>query len=169
MGIALFIFVIQIAYVSIATLRLIIMMKGGRKLASLISFAEVFIYILGLSTVLQHMDSWYNLVTYCVGFAIGVYTGSLIEEKMAMGYIMVQVTTRREDSNMAQQLRDEGFGVTAWLAEGLSGERLVLNVLTKRNRQRDLVQKVQEIDPQAFVISFEPKTFVGGFWVKRVH
>lgn len=88
---------------------------------------------------------------------------------MAMGYIMVQVTTRREDSNMAQQLRDEGFGVTAWLAEGLSGERLVLNVLTKRNRQRDLVQKVQEIDPQAFVISFEPKTFVGGFWVKRVH
>lgn len=169
MGIIVFILVVQIAYVSVSTLRLIIMMKGGRKLASFISFAEVFIYILGLATVLDHMDSWYNLVIYCLGFAIGVYTGSLIEEKMAMGYIMVQVTTRRDDSDMARQLRDEGFGVTAWLAEGLSGERLVLNVLTKRNRQRTLLEKVQEIDPQAFVISFEPKTFVGGFWVKRVH
>jgi uncharacterized protein YebE (UPF0316 family) len=168
LGIVLFILVVQIAYVSISTLRLIIMMKGNRNLASLISFVEVFIYILGLSAVLANMDTWYNLVVYCLGFAIGVYTGSLIEEKMAMGYIMVQVTTRRDDSDMAPKLRKEGFGVTAWSAEGLTGERLVLNVLTKRNRQRELLQKVQEIDPQAFVISFEPKTFVGGFWVKRV-
>lgn len=169
MGIVWFILVIQITYVSISTLRLIIMMKGNRNLAALISFVEVFIYILGLSAVLNHMDTWYNLVVYSLGFAIGIYTGSLIEEKMAMGYIMIQVTTRREDSDMAQVLRDAGFGVTAWLAEGLTGDRLVLNVLTKRNRQRELLQRIQNIDPQAFVISFEPKTFVGGFWVKRVH
>ena len=168
MGIVVFILIVQIAYVSISTLRLIIMMKGNRNLASLISFAEVFIYILGLSAVLDNMDTWYNFFVYCLGFAIGVYTGALIEEKMAMGYVMVQVTTKREDSNMAQKLRDEGFGVTAWLAEGLTGDRLMLNVLTKRNRQRELLKNIQEIDPQAFVISYEPKTFVGGFWVKRV-
>lgn len=168
LGIVIFILLVQIAYVSISTLRLIIMMKGNRTLASLMSFVEVFVYILGLSTVLANMDTWYNFAVYCLGFAIGVYTGSLIEEKMAMGYVTVQVTTKREDTDMPQQLRDEGFGVTTWMAEGLTGERLVLNVLTKRNRQRDLVRKIQQIDPQAFVISFEPKTFVGGFWVKRV-
>lgn len=168
MSIVLFILFIQIAYVSIATLRLIIMMKGNRNLASIISFAEVFIYIVGLSTVLAHMDTWYNLVVYCFGFAVGVYTGSLIEEKMAMGYIMVRVITRGEKSDMPQQLRDRGFGVTTWLAEGLSGERLMLDVLTKRSRQRELLQEVQHIDPQAFIVSLEPKMFVGGFWIKRV-
>ncbi|WP_206093802.1 DUF2179 domain-containing protein [Paludifilum halophilum] len=167
MGVLLFIFFIQIAYVTVSTLRLIMMMKGNAKLASIISFGEVFIYMLGLATVLENMDSWYNLVIYCFGFALGVYTGSLIEERLAMGYVTVQVITRKEDSDMPQQLRNFGFGVTSWLGEGLSGERLVLMVLTKRKRQKELVSRVKEIDPHAFVVSSEPKTFVGGFWLGR--
>ncbi|MDR6226312.1 DUF2179 domain-containing protein [Desmospora profundinema] len=167
MGVLIFIFFIQIAYVTTSTLRLIVMMKGNAKLASLISFGEVFIYMLGLATVLDNMDHWYNLVVYCLGFALGVYTGSLIEEKMAMGYVTVQVITRKEDSDMPQQLRNAGFGVTSWLGEGLSGERLVLMVLTKRRRQAELLRKVKEIDSQAFVVSSEPKTFIGGFWIRR--
>ncbi|MBD1373586.1 DUF2179 domain-containing protein [Hazenella sp. IB182357] len=168
MKILLFIFAINIAYVSISTIRLIIMMKGNRTAASLVSFFEVFIYIMGLSVVLNHIDNWVNVVTYCLGFAIGVFTGSLIEEKLALGYLTVQVITKNELSDMPQQLRDAGFGVTAWLGEGLSGQRLVLSVLTKRNRQRELVEQVQAIDPQAFIVSHEPKAFVGGFWVRRV-
>ncbi|PTM57732.1 DUF2179 domain-containing protein [Desmospora activa] len=167
MGVLLFIFFIQIAYVTTSTLRLIVMMKGNAKLASIISFGEVFIYLLGLATVLDNIDNWLNVVVYCFGFALGVYTGSLIEEKMAMGYVTVQVITRKEDSDMPQQLRNAGFGVTSWLGEGLSGERLVLMVLTKRRRQAELVNKIKEIDSQAFVVSSEPKTFIGGFWVRR--
>ncbi|QKI83670.1 Uncharacterized protein YebE, UPF0316 family [Kroppenstedtia eburnea] len=166
-GVLIFIFLVQIAYVTISTIRLIVMMKGNAKLASMISFCEVFIYMLGLATVLQHMDAWYNLVVYCLGFAMGVYTGSMIEEKMAMGYVTVQVITRKEDSDLPGNLRKAGFGVTSWLGEGLSGERLVLLVLTKRRRQKELVDFVKGMDPQAFMISHEPKTFHGGFWVRR--
>ncbi|SFS43066.1 DUF2179 domain-containing protein [Marininema halotolerans] len=168
MGVLVFIFFIQIAYVTLSTIRLIVMMKGNAKLASLVSFVEIFIYMLGLATVLDNIDAWYNLVTYCLGFALGVYTGSIIEEKLAMGYVTVQVITRKEDSDMPQQLRNAGFGVTSWVGEGLSGERLVLMVLTKRRRQKALVEKVKEIDSQAFVVSSEPKTFIGGFWLRRV-
>ncbi|QKG85894.1 DUF2179 domain-containing protein [Kroppenstedtia pulmonis] len=150
-----------------STIRLIVMMKGNARLASVISFFEVFVYTLGLATVLNHMDTWYNLVVYCLGFALGVYTGSLIEERLAMGYVTVQVITRKEESDMPVQLRHAGFGVTSWVGEGLNGERLVLMVLTKRKRQKELVNKVKEIDNQAFVVSSEPKTFVGGFWLKR--
>ncbi|WP_380702460.1 DUF2179 domain-containing protein [Salinithrix halophila] len=168
MGVVLFILFVQIAYVTISTIRLIVMMKGNAKLASVVSFGEVFIYMLGLATVLENIDVWYNLVVYCFGFALGVYTGSLIEEKMAMGYVTVQVITRKEDTDMPQQLRNAGFGVTSWVGEGLSGERLVLMVLTKRKRQKELVDKVKQVDSQAFVVSSEPKTFIGGFWMRRV-
>ncbi|MFC4076010.1 DUF2179 domain-containing protein [Salinithrix halophila] len=167
-GVVLFILFVQIAYVTISTIRLIVMMKGNAKLASVVSFGEVFIYMLGLATVLENIDVWYNLVVYCFGFALGVYTGSLIEEKMAMGYVTVQVITRKEDTDMPQQLRNAGFGVTSWVGEGLSGERLVLMVLTKRKRQKELVDKVKQVDSQAFVVSSEPKTFIGGFWMRRV-
>ncbi|WP_258839971.1 DUF2179 domain-containing protein [Mechercharimyces sp. CAU 1602] len=165
--ILLFIFVINIAYVTISTVRLILMMKGYRTVASAVSFAEVFVYISGLSVVLDHMDSILNVIVYCLGFAIGVYTGSLVEEKLAMGYVTVQVITRQETSDMPNQLRDAGFGVTSWYGEGLTGQRLVLSVLTKRNRQKELVEHVHGIDPHAFIVSMEPKTFVGGFWVRR--
>ncbi|SMO82682.1 DUF2179 domain-containing protein [Melghirimyces algeriensis] len=166
-GVLLFIFFVQIAYVTLSTVRLIMMMKGNARLAALISFCEVFIYMLGLATVLEHIDAWYNLVIYCLGFALGVYTGSIVEEKMAMGYVTVQVITRKEDSNMPEELRNAGFGVTSWLGEGLTGERLVLMVLTRRKKQKELMRRVKEMDPQAFLVSYEPKTFHGGFWVRR--
>ncbi|MDA8353731.1 MAG: DUF2179 domain-containing protein [Firmicutes bacterium] len=163
----LFIFFVQIAYVTLSTVRLIVLMKGHAKLAAAVSFFEVFIYMLGLATVLEHIDVWYNLVIYCLGFALGIYTGSLLEEKMAMGYVTVQVITRKEDSNIPSQLREAGFGVTSWVGEGLTGERLVLTVLTRRRRQKELVNYVKELDPNAFLVSYEPKTFLGGFWVRR--
>ncbi|PTX59137.1 uncharacterized protein YebE (UPF0316 family) [Melghirimyces profundicolus] len=167
LGILLFIFFVQIAYVTVSTIRLIVMMKGNARLAAVISFCEVFIYMLGLAVVLENIDAWYNLIVYCLGFALGVYTGSLVEEKMAIGYVTVQVITRKEDSNLPEQLRNDGFGVTSWIGEGLTGERLVLMVLTKRKRQKELISRVKEIDPQAFMVSHEPKTFNGGFWVRR--
>lgn len=169
MGVLIFILLIQIVYVTINTLRLIVMMRGRRGIASLVSFFEVFVYMLGLATVLNHMDAWYNFVIYCLGFAIGVYTGSLVEEKIALGFVTVQVITVGTNTEMAQKLREDGFGVTTWIGQGLSGERLVMNILTKRSRQRELINKVRAMDPKAFITSLEPKALVGGFLVNRVH
>ena len=51
----------------------------------------------------------------------------------------------------------------------LNGERLVLEILLTRKAERHLQNKVLEIDPKAFMVSYDPKYIHGGFWSKRVH
>lgn len=157
---------INVVYVSIFTLRLILMIKGRRAVASLLAMLEVFVYLLGLNLVLQNLDNPFNMAAYCLGFGLGVYTGSRIEEYLALGYIVVQVIVNSLETDLAVKLREKGYGVTSWPADGKDGKRLVLQVLVKRKNERRLLDTLSKLSPNAFIISHEPKYFRGGFWVR---
>src|SRR4051794_9991160 len=89
--IALSILGINIAYVSIFTMRLILVIKGRRGAASMFAMIEVFIYLAGLQLVLKNLSSPIHMAAYCIGFGLGVYLGSRIEERLALGCSVVQV------------------------------------------------------------------------------
>ncbi|WP_043930234.1 DUF2179 domain-containing protein [Bacillus sp. EB01] len=162
------IIVINVVYVSLFTVRLMFVMKGQKVLASLLSVVEVFVYLIGLNIVLENIDKTYNLVAYCLGWGSGVYLGSKIEEWLALGYITVQIIINKEEMNVPTILRDKGFGVTSWVADGRDGNRIVMQVLAKRSNEKKLMDTIHKIAPSAFVISYEPRYFKGGFWTKRL-
>ena len=89
--------------------RLILMIKGRRGIASLLAMLEVFVYLLGLNLVLQNLDNPFNMAAYCLGFGLGVYAGSRIEEYLALGYIVVQVIVNSVETNLAMNLREKGM------------------------------------------------------------
>lgn len=168
MKIVLIILGIQIVYVSFFTIRMILTLKRQIYLASVLSAFEVFIYMSGLALVLDNLDNPINLIAYCIGYALGVLVGTRIEEKMALGYVVMQIIVNCEDVNLANTLREKGYGVTSWLGEGRDGNRFVLEVLTKRKNEESLFNLVESINKSAFIISYEPRTFKGGFWVKKL-
>jgi len=162
------ILVINIVYVSLSTIRMILTLKGRRYIAAFVSMFEVVIYVVGLGLVLDTLDQIQNLVAYAVGFGTGVVVGSMIEEKLALGYITVNVVSSNPDFNFTQRIRQKGYGVTSWPAYGMDGDRLAMQILTPRKYEQNLYQVIKEIDPKAFIISYEPKQIYGGFWVKQV-
>ncbi|MCH1624687.1 DUF2179 domain-containing protein [Fredinandcohnia quinoae] len=164
----LIILVINIVYVSFFTIRMILTMKGQRYLAAFISTIEVVIYVIGLGLVLDNLDQIQNLIAYALGYGLGVIVGMKIEEKLALGYITVNVITKEYDKDLPRLLREKGYGVTTWLAQGREGDRQSMQILTPRKYELRLYQTIQEIDPKAFIIAYEPKTIHGGFWVKSV-
>ncbi|MPN23924.1 hypothetical protein SDC9_171317 [bioreactor metagenome] len=168
MTLALSIIGINIVYVSLNTLRTILVIKGQRLLAAMLSIVEVGIYLLGLTIVLQNLTSLLNIAAYCAGFGAGVYIGSCLEQRLALGYVNVQVIVNSTDCNLPSLLREEGYGVTSWQAQGRDGDRLVLQVLAKRSNEKSLLAFLQSVSPNAFIISYEPKNFVGGFWTKHI-
>ena len=168
MGLILIIIGINVVYVSIYTLRIIFVIKGQRILASILSVGEVFVYMTGLGIVLKNLDNPWNLAAYCLGFGLGVYIGSRIEEYLALGYVTVQVTVDCVEIELPSKLREYGYGVTSWLADGKDGSRLMMQVLAKRCNERKLFDILDKLCPRAFVISFEPKNFKGGFWINRM-
>lgn len=144
------------------------MIKGLRAHAASLSIVEVFVFIMGLSIILNNLDSPWKIAAYCLGYAMGVFLGSVIEEKMALGYITAEVIVDSLNSTFPEELRNHGFGVTCWSAQGRDGQRLVMRVLAKRNRQKELLKIIDNFCPSAFVLFDEPKYFRGGFWTKRI-
>ncbi|MCL6571054.1 MAG: DUF5698 domain-containing protein [Bacillus sp. (in: Bacteria)] len=164
----LIILIINIVYVSFFTMRMILTLKGQRYLAAALSTVEVVVYVLGLDLVLNNLNEIQNLIAYAVGYGIGVMVGMKIEEKLAIGYITVNVITKEYDKDLPKVLREKGYGVTNWAANGLEGNRMALQILTPRKFELKLYATIKELDPKAFIIAYEPKSIHGGFWVKSV-
>lgn len=162
------IFIINFSYITLNTIRFMLTMKGYRVIAPMLSVIEIVIYVMGLSMVINSLDNPWNLAAYALGYGIGIGVGIKIEDWLALGYTMMTVMTSEPDSPMPTVLRDAGYGVTILNARGRDGERLMLNVLSTRKSERDLLNKVLEVDEKAFVVSSDPKYIQGGFWSKRI-
>lgn len=162
------ILIINIVYVSLSTIRMILTLKGRKYIAAFVSMFEIVIYVVGLGLVLDNLEQIQNLIAYAVGFGTGVVVGSKIEEKLALGYITVNVISSNPDLNFTQKIRAKGYGVTSWPAYGMDGDRLAMQILTPRKYELNLYEVIKGIDPKAFIISYEPKQIYGGFWVKQV-
>lgn len=164
----LLIFVINVAYISLNTIRFMLTMKSYRLAASLVSMVEVTIYVVGLGLVLDSLDNYLNLAVYALGYGVGIALGIKIEEFLALGYIMVTAIVPDVQTKMPEELRLLGYGVTTSLAFGREGDRMVLEILTPRKTERKLYKQISEIEPKSFIISYEPKYINGGFWTRKL-
>lgn len=162
------IFCINVSYVTLNTLRMMLTMKGYQTVAPFIAMIEVTIYVVGLGLVLDNLDNFANIIVYALGFGAGIFTGMKIENYLALGYILVTTIVPENGYEIANQLRDYGYGVTTTQAYGREGDRYVLEILTPRSNERDLYVKIHEIESKAFIISYEPRYINGGFWTKKI-
>jgi uncharacterized protein YebE (UPF0316 family) len=87
---------------------------------------------------------------YAGGFATGNYIGLLVEEKMAIGIVKIQIITSRDASNLIVNLTEAGFGITYHTAQGATENVSIIYSIINRNE----IQKVEEIvkttNPKAF-------------------
>ncbi len=163
------IFLINLIYITLNTLRVILTMRGYRKVAPVIAVIEVTIYTVGLSIVMQYLSNPIYLIAYALGFGVGIYTGMMIEDRLALGYSVIQIITDSLDHSLAESLRSLGYGVTIERGYGRDGERLILTVLSPRTTERQLYKAIDQLSPSAFYYSSEAKYIQGGFLSKKVN
>lgn len=158
-----FIFFARVVDMSLATMRMILIFRGRRIEGAALGFIEVSIYITALSKIVGSINNLGNLLAYSSGFAAGTLVGSLIEEKLALGLLTVHVFPfPKHQGQMLEELRNAGFGVTAIRAEGLIGERTILETFIRRREWRKLTEIVRRIDPETFVAALDTKVTLGG-------
>lgn len=158
------IFLAKIAHVSLATLRIINLTRGLSKIAAVIGFFEVLIYLAALSMVLSNIDQWQNIIVYGLGFAAGNLVGSMIEEKIAVGFVNAQVITMRNCGTLEGTLRDSGYGVTATPCYGREGPHSSLQVLLKRRELPRFIKTIKQCDPDAVITVFDTRKIMGGYF-----
>ena len=157
-----FIFTARVLDVSMATTRMILVVKGQKYQAAAVGFFEAIIFVLALQKVFQTLDNPLNLIVYGLGFSAGNIVGIYIEEKMAMGYITVQVITMVEPLELTGKLRSEGFGVTVIEGQGRQGTRHILQIMLSRKSLGKLRKMVDDWDAKAFIVIMDTRTTKGG-------
>lgn len=163
----LFIFFARICDVSLATMRMLMVVRGQRLYAAMIGFFEAVIYILALDLIFDNLSNPANLFVYAAGFATGNYVGSLLEEKVAVGTLTVQVITMKSPLELTEKLRSEGYGVTVIAGLGREGTRYILQIILPRKRVPSLRKAIDEWDSYAFWTVFDARYTKGGVFIAR--
>ena len=162
---ALFIFLARILDVSMGTMRTILLVKGNRKIAAVLGFFEVMIFLLVLGNVVGNINKPILIIAYCSGFAFGNIIGGKLEEKLSIGKVSAEVTLKGNNQEVIQALRDEGFGVTIFEGMGLEGKSYMLNVILERKQIKKFRHIISSIDPNAFITISDIRTSAGGYFV----
>ena len=168
---ALIICLLRMTDVSMSMMRMILAVRGHRVIAAAIGFAEVLVWLIAVSTALEHLNSALHLVGYAGGFAIGNYVGVWLEGRFALGINVVHAVIRRLDDSTgtpramvaAERLRGDGFAVTDLEGRGLHSSVDILNVVVPRRNVPKVVSIIREQDPEAFMSVEEVRSVQGGY------
>lgn len=166
---ALIIFVAQLIYVPVFTLRTIMMVKGMKEKAAVLGMLEGIIYVVALGIVFSDLSNYLNMVAYALGFGIGLYIGQIIEQKLAIGYVSIEVNIMNRNEELTAHLRSEGFSVSTSEVEGMNqARRYRLDCTARRDREQEFIKIVSSHEPSAFIVSYEPRSFKGGYITKAM-
>jgi uncharacterized protein YebE (UPF0316 family) len=144
------IFCARICDVTIGTLRIIFVSKGHKRIAPILGFFEVFIWVIAISQIMSNLNNFACYFGYAAGFATGNYIGMLVEERIAVGKIFIRIITSANGLSLVKSLNSNGFGATTVKAEGSRGEVNIIYSVINRKRLEEIQKILLDFDPKLF-------------------
>ena len=157
------IFLLRVVGVTLATLRVLITLRGHKVPAAIMGFFEVLVYVLAIGAVVNNLSNVWNLLGYCLGFAAGTLVGMSIDDHLALGYATVSVISRYKSQNVAEAVREAGYGATVEWGQGRAGTVGVVRITVRRREVRSVVDLADRADPDAFVTVEEARSIRRGY------
>ena len=164
---ALLIFALRIVDVSLDTMRVLFAIRGKREIAGVLGFFMALTWIFAAGNAMKHLDSILHVLGYAAGYATGTMVGITIERLVAYGLANVRIISRHGGVEIAEALRERGYGVTEQGAYGREGQVEIVNSVVQRAHMDEVLAIVDRFDPQAFVTVEEPKILRGGSFARR--
>lgn len=146
----LLIFCARVMDVSINTLRIMFVMNGKKNIAPILGFFESLIWLLAIGQIFQNVNNPMSYVGYAGGFAMGTFVGMTIEEKLALGRVLVRVITPEPMIELIDYMKERNFRFTNVGGEGRFGKVNLLFTVMKREDLQEYVEKIKSINDKAF-------------------
>lgn len=160
------VFLFRVLSVTLGTARQIIVVRGHKYPGAIFGFFEVLIFTLAISKVVRD-GNWYDILGYSAGFSVGTIVGAFLEERMALGFYSVRIITHEKAQQLAEGLRNQGFGVTELIGEGRDGLVYVLEVVVRRKDLQKLYSYVRKVHEKAFVTVAEAQSVRRGYFISE--
>src|SRR5690606_30687310 len=146
----LLIFIARVGDVSLNTLRMMFVLNGKKNIAPILGFFEALIWLLAIGQIIQNIDNPISYFAYAGGFAAGTYIGMSIEERLALGRVLVRVITVEPMPDLIEFMKERNYRFTNVGAEGRYGKVNLLFTVMKRELLTEYIGKVKECNDKAF-------------------
>ena len=160
------IFMLRLIDMCLDTLRVLFVMRGQRVIVWILGVVTSTIYIVAISNVLSGKNHPFTILCYGVGYATGNVLGMRIEERLAIGFKKVDIVSLTKGHEIANALRDQGYGATELKGEGMNGTVDLVTTSVKRKQVRDVRRIIADIDEKAFVTEDDFHPINSGTWRK---
>ncbi len=163
----LFIFFGKIIEVTFCTLRIVLINRGERVIGSILALIEVTLWLVIAGSVLSDYQSDpLKMLAYAAAYALGTFTGSWLEERLAFGLCSIQTVVMEQEAckAIADKLRSKGFGVTELEVQGRADQNHYMLITTlKRKLADEAISVIQSVTPKAVITVSDVKTQKGGY------
>lgn len=130
----------------LATLKTILMSKKIMNPVYLLVFADAMIFATTISKITSGDGIQYT-IAYALGRTAGTYIGGIIEERMALGILEVDLFLNDKSKvyEISKKLRETGYTVNNFIVGGNNEEkRYQIEVVIKRNEFKILESIIEE-------------------------
>lgn len=156
----------KIVEISIQSLKTCMMVKGQRLKAAGLGFLECTIWGLVISTIIGTLgDNLFLLLFYCVGYAAGLFIGSTIEGKIALGTSNLQLIANDENTEkITEYLKENNKGYTVFEGHGSTDKMNMIFIVLPRKEAPKLLKTLRKIcNNKVFVVASEVSKYAGGY------
>ena len=156
----------KIVEITIQSLKTCMMVKGQRLKAAGLGFIECTIWGLVISTLIGTLgDNLLLLVFYCIGYATGLFLGSTLESKIALGTSNLELIASDESTaRITAYLKENDRGYTVFEGHGSKEKmNMIFVVLPRKETPRVLKEIRKSCDNKVFVAVSEVSKYAGGY------
>ena len=156
----------KIVEITIQSLKTCMMVKGQRLKAAALGFAECTIWGLVISTIIGTLgDNLLLLVFYCGGYATGLFLGSTLESKIALGTSNLELIASDESTaKITAYLKEQGRGYTVFAGQGSKEKMNMIFVVLPRKETPKTLKEIRKVcDGKVFVAVSEVSKYAGGY------
>ncbi len=160
----------KIVEISIQSLKTCMMVKGQRLKAAALGFIECTIWGLVISTIIGTLgDNIFLLLFYCVGYASGLFIGSTIESKIALGTSNLQLIANDENTQkITEYLKESNKGYTVFEGHGSIDKMNMIFIVLPRKEAPKMLKTLRKLcDNKVFVVASEISKYAGGYGIVK--
>lgn len=156
----------KIIEITIQSLKTCMMVKGQRLKAAGLGFVECAIWGLVISTIIGTLgDNLFLLLFYCIGYATGLFLGSTIESKIALGTSNLELIANDDSTGkIVAYLKENGRGYTVLDGYGSTEKMNMIFIVLPRRETPKVLREIRAIcDNKVFVVASEVSKYAGGY------
>lgn len=156
----------KIVEISIQSLKTCMMVKGQRLKAAGLGFVECMIWGLVISTIISTLgDNFTLLFFYCTGYAVGLFLGSTIESKIAIGTSNLELIANDESTELiTAYLKERNLGYTVLEGRGSKDKMNMIFIVLARKETPRVLREIRKVcDNRVFVSVSEVSKYAGGY------